>query len=84
MEERFEQAAAGGVGGGEAGLQPVAQRHQGIDLRHDAVLFGEGWDGDRELFNQPDVERRLGKRPRCFSKIRLDLLAAEGNEQVSR
>ena len=27
-------------------LQPVAQRHQLIDLGDDAVLFGEGWEGN--------------------------------------
>ena len=43
MEEGFEEPGAGGVGGGEGGLQPVAEGH----LRHDAVLFGEGWEGDQ-------------------------------------
>ena len=30
-------------------LQPVAQRHQLIDLGDDAVLFGEGWEGKGRL-----------------------------------
>lgn len=46
MEEGYEEAGAGGVGSDEGGLQPVAEGHEGIDFRHDAVLFGEGWEGD--------------------------------------
>ena len=30
-------------------LQPVAQRHQFIDLGDDAVLFGEGWERQGEF-----------------------------------
>ncbi len=44
-EESVEQVAAGVVASGEARLQPVAQRHQRIDLADDAVLFGKGWEG---------------------------------------
>ena len=46
VEECFEEAGAGGVGGGEGRLQPVAEGHEGVDLGHNAVLFGEGWEGD--------------------------------------
>ena len=45
VEEGFKEADSGGVGGGEAGLQPLAQRHQGIDLRYDAVLLGKRREG---------------------------------------
>jgi len=31
-------------------LQPIAQRHQLVDLGDDAVLFGEGWKTDRYPF----------------------------------
>ena len=55
-QQRVEQAAAGGGGGGEARLQPVAERHQRIDLGDDAVLFGEGWEGNRNLLDQADVQ----------------------------
>ena len=51
MEDGFEQAAACVVAGGEAFFQPVAERHQFIDLGDDAVLFGEGWEGNQELRN---------------------------------
>ena len=60
-EQRVEQAAAGGGGGGEARLQPVAQRHQRIDLGDDAVLFGEGWEGNGNA---------KSRRFRCSSTIR--------------
>jgi hypothetical protein len=43
-QQRIEQSAAGGSCGGEARLQPVAERQQRIDLGDDAVLFGRGWD----------------------------------------
>ena len=45
MQHGFEQAAAVGSGGGELGLQLVADGHQLIDLGDDTALFGEGWDG---------------------------------------
>ena len=48
MDERVEKAGAGGVGGDESGLQPVAEGHERIDLGHDVVLFGEGWEGDQD------------------------------------
>ncbi len=42
-------------------LQPVAQRHQLIDLGDDAVLLGEGWEGndliDRHLRREFDLVR---------------------------
>ena len=44
MQDGDEEFAAGS--GGEAGLQPGAEGHQGIDLGRDAVLFGEGLEGD--------------------------------------
>ena len=37
-----------GIGDIEAGFQLIAERHQGVDLGHDAVLFGEGWEGYKE------------------------------------
>ena len=39
-QEGIEQAVAGVVGVGEASLQPVAQRHQFINLGDDALLLG--------------------------------------------
>ena len=27
-------------------LQPITQRHQFVDFGDDAVLFGEGWEGE--------------------------------------
>jgi hypothetical protein len=47
-QQRVEQATAGVIGGGEACLQPVAQRHQIIDLGDDAVLLGERREGNRD------------------------------------
>lgn len=49
VQEGFEEVGAGGGGGGEAGFQLIAECHQGIDLGHDSVLFGEGWEGNWEL-----------------------------------
>src|ERR1700677_1250392 len=43
-QQRVEQPAAAGSGGGETRFQAVAQRHQLIDLDDDAVLFSEGWE----------------------------------------
>ena len=34
------------LGGGEADFELVAEGHQLVHLGNDAVLFGEGWDGD--------------------------------------
>ena len=40
------QPTADFAASGEGGLQPVAYRHQFIDLGDDAVLLGEGWERD--------------------------------------
>lgn len=32
-------------------LQPIAQSHQFIHLGNDAVLLGEGWEGENESIN---------------------------------
>jgi hypothetical protein len=63
-----EQATAVGGGLVNARFQPVAARHQGIDLRDDAVLLGEGGRGtskvsDPELtFNMMDTSFFLSRR----------------------
>ena len=41
-------------------LQPIAQRHQFIHLGNDAVLFGEGWEGNLEY--KVSIIVRLGHR----------------------
>ena len=46
MQQGTQEAGSGGLGLREARFQLVAERHQGIDPHHDAVLFGEGWEGD--------------------------------------
>ena len=55
----WRRAGAGGVGGGEGGLQPVAEGHEGIDLRHDAVLFSEGWESDGNTVHLRLIHLRL-------------------------
>jgi len=57
-EKGIEQAAAGGAGGVEARLQPIAKRYQLIDLDDDAVLFGEGWEGKRHSRDGLRIEVR--------------------------
>ena len=47
-EKGSEQAAASVIAGGEACLEPVAERPQFIDLGDDPMLFGKGWEGKRE------------------------------------
>ena len=49
VEDDFKQAAACVVAGSEALFQPVAERHQFIDLGDDAVLFGEGWESKSQI-----------------------------------
>ena len=44
-EARRRQPVARRLPLGPRRLQPIAQRHQFIDLGDDAVLFGEGWEG---------------------------------------
>jgi len=50
-------SAAGFAASGEAGLQPVAYRHQFIDLGDDAVLLGEGWERDWISSHHRHVQR---------------------------
>lgn len=49
MEQGFEEALLCGVGVGEGGLHPFTQGHEFIDLGYDAVLLGEGWEGEGQL-----------------------------------
>ena len=44
-ESRRGQPVSRGLPLGTRSLQPVAERHQFIDLGNDAVLLGEGWEG---------------------------------------
>ena len=60
VEQGVEQAAARGVRGGKAGLQPVAQRHQFIDLRDDAMLLGERREEDWNCSKFTLLKRRYG------------------------
>ena len=48
-EARRRQPVARRLALGPRRLQPVAQRHQLIDLGDDAVLFGEGWERKSEI-----------------------------------
>ena len=50
-KQGVEQTAAGVVACSKAFLQPIAERHQRIDLGDDPVLFGEGWKGDQQRLN---------------------------------
>jgi hypothetical protein len=64
-QEGVEQAAAGGGGGCETRLQSVAERHQRIDLGDDAVLFGEGWKGNRICPDRGHIHARRGAARRA-------------------
>ena len=55
MEDGFEEAAGFGLGGGELGFEAVAEGHQLVDLGDDAVLLGEGWEGDAASSQRIDV-----------------------------
>jgi hypothetical protein len=80
MKQSVEQAAAGHVTGGETRLQSIAQRHQFIDLGDDAVLLGEGWEGDRCLLDQTNIKCWLRKCPGGLVKIGLRWLAAQDDK----
>ena len=45
MNRRRREGPTGGPGRRETGFDVVAQGHQRVHLRHDAVLFGEGGMG---------------------------------------
>jgi hypothetical protein len=49
-QQRLQQPPALLIGLVELLLQLVAEGHQFIHLGDDAVLFGEGWEGDGSLF----------------------------------
>ena len=50
VQQGFEEALAGGGGGGKAGLQQIAEGHQLIYLGDDSMLLGEGRNANRLLF----------------------------------
>ena len=43
-------------------LQPIAQRHQLVHLGDDAVLFGKGWERERQVGEHPS-SRHASDRP---------------------
>jgi hypothetical protein len=47
-EDGFEQAVFFALRCAEPCFQPVAECHGFIHLGDDSVLFGEGWERDRE------------------------------------
>ena len=47
MQHGLQQAAAVGLGSGELGFELVAQGHQCVHLDDDAVLLGEGREGNQ-------------------------------------
>ena len=47
MQKGFEETMAGAICGTDASFHPIAEGHELIDLGNDAVLFGEGRDGNR-------------------------------------
>lgn len=69
MEDRIEQAAAGGGGGIETRLQPVAQGHQFIDFGDDAVLFSEGWEGHKHAAKRLTIDIGLTGSPRTVLQL---------------
>lgn len=83
VQQGFEEARAGGGGGAEAGFQLIAERHQGFDLGHDAVLFGEGGEGEYHLAQVYD-RNVLNRHASCLvEKGLLDLRAIKDHLQIS-
>lgn len=46
FDEGVGELELGCLGGFEARFETIAKRHQFVDFRHDAVLFGEGRERD--------------------------------------
>ena len=53
-----------------ARLQPVAQRHQFIDLGDDAVLLGERWKTNRDSLKHSLLQSRHGSARLISSESR--------------
>ena len=66
MQQSIKQAAAGVVTTYKFFLQPVAERHQFINLGYDTLLLGEGWKGDRQNFPFALADDRERSRS-CFA-----------------
>jgi len=49
VEHGFEQATALGLRGGELCFELIAERQELIDFGDDAVLLGEGWEGNQNV-----------------------------------
>src|ERR1700738_4027180 len=81
-QKRIEQPMADVLTGGEAGLQPVAQRHQFIDLGDDAALFGKGWERNKNLRQDFEVDVLLRG---CWCKLqKVSLCVSQEILEVSR
>ncbi len=49
LQHRLQQQATEQFAGVELLLQLIAEDQQFVDLGDDAVLFGEGWEGDGRI-----------------------------------
>jgi hypothetical protein len=70
-EDGVEQSTAGIVAAREAGLQLVAEGHQLIDLRDDAVLLGERGHGEWQAFKFGALDALGGETSRDLLQNRL-------------
>ena len=66
-DKGVEETAASIFAGGEAGLQPVAQRYQFIDLGDDALLLCERRERESYSGNLRLANRSLTNRLFCIS-----------------
>ena len=78
------RTAAGSGGGSEARLQPVAQRHQFIDLGDDAVLFGEGWKGNENVLRAVPIHLHSPGRSCFFDAGHVSCVRREGENHCSK
>ena len=79
-QKRVEQTTTDLLAVGKGCVQPVAQRHQRIDLGDDAALFSKGWKGNQNLIQNFEVNILLGGGRCELQEVRLcgpyDLLKA--------
>lgn len=78
-----EEVPGGVAGGSELRLKLVDEGHQLVHLGHDPALFGDGWDGYRELIYETQYEVLVSNPLSVIGRLLPDKRGVDQMFQVS-